>query len=289
MFTRYVTRAGLAVALAIWLGACSSGSHSTSIVPAVDAARTQTAAGTLNAAQRPISEFINAQGTFCFPESGGVPPGATVVNGCVIFVPPVLNFEGWGTPKSTPQCPTGIQLAAVDYAGLANKYLIQSGDQSLGTTMSGTITERPLSDGTAQVVVNLQTKNALAWAGCDPNGTTFSFNFATATVLFGNRAAEVANGAQAALASSHLQLVFTEPNMGAPMPDLLQLLAAPVTGQSLITMKFYATADGLLQSAFGVPAGTPGHLVVAETATLHTTGKAAADAFTAEEIHITAK
>jgi hypothetical protein len=35
--------------------------------------------------------------------------------------------------------------------------------------------------------------------------------------------------------------------------------------------------------------GTPGHLIVAETATLKATGKAAADAFTAEEIHITAK
>ena len=36
--------------------------------------------------QRPISDFISAQGTFCFPDGGG---------GCIVFVPPVKNFIGW--------------------------------------------------------------------------------------------------------------------------------------------------------------------------------------------------
>ena len=279
--------APLAVCAAL-LGACSSGAPQTSIVPLTQPNDSSGRVAASATAQRPISEFVNVQGTYCSPDSFGVPPGAVDVNGCVIFVPPVKNFEGWGTPKNTPQCPIGIPLAAIDYAGLANQYLTSVG-KPLGTTTSGTINEHPLSSGGYEVIVNLHTENALAWAGCDPNGTTISFNFPTAELFFGNRAPQVAAGAPPALATSELQLKFTELHKGDPMPDLLQLLSAPGPGQMLETMKFYATANGELQAAFGVPAGTPGHLVVAETATLHTTGKAAADAFTAEEIHITAK
>lgn len=280
-------RAAVAAVCAALISACSSGAQHAPVIPALQTGRS--AAAVLSASTlRPISQFVNVQGTYCSPDSFGVPPGAQDVNGCVIFVPPIKNFEGWGTPKNTAQCPTGIPLASVDYAGLADQYLTSLG-KPLGTATSGTITESPLSGGGYEVTVNLHTKNALAWAGCDPNGTTVSFNFATAQLFFGNRAPQVAQGAPAALATSQLQLKFTELNKGDPMPDLLQLLAAPGPGQNLETMKFYATANGELHAAFGVTDGTPGHLVVAETATLKTTGKAAADAFTAEEIHITAK
>ena len=58
--------------------------------------------------QRPIQDFVIQQGTYCFPADAG---------GCVIFVPGVPNYVGWGN-SSDPQI-----LASVDYAGLANRVI----------------------------------------------------------------------------------------------------------------------------------------------------------------------
>ncbi len=87
---------------------------------------------------RPISDFVSMQGTFCFPDGSG---------GCIIFVPPVANFIGESAP-ATNRC------ASVDYAGLTNAVV------PLGTKTDGTIIERPLADGRAEVTVVLHTTNA---------------------------------------------------------------------------------------------------------------------------------
>jgi hypothetical protein len=51
--------------------------------------------------QRPISDFLETQGTFCIPNGSG---------GCFLFVPPVPNFVGWGDQA-------GSLAVSVDYAG----------------------------------------------------------------------------------------------------------------------------------------------------------------------------
>ena len=195
---------GLAAA-ALILPACSGSSGSPPVAPAYGGASTMSKVHR-NDQTRSINDFVSVQGTFCVPPSWGVPPGAQIVNGCVLYVPPVENFGGWGTLKNTSYCPVGILLAAVDYAGLANDYIISQGGTSLGTTLAGTVNEHALSDGTAEVIVNLTTKNALAWGGCDPTGSVYGFDFATATLLFGNQAPAVLTGATAALANSTMQL-----------------------------------------------------------------------------------
>ena len=91
--------------------------------------------------QRPISDFVQAQGTFCFPNGSG---------GCLLFVPPVPNFVGWGDQA-------GNLGASVDYAGLANACF----GNAFGTTTSGVITERALANGRAEDTVLLFTQNAL--------------------------------------------------------------------------------------------------------------------------------
>jgi hypothetical protein len=92
-----------------------------------------------NATQtRPITAFVDAQGTFCFPDGMG---------GCLTFVPPVANFIGW-TDRARNRA------LSVDYAGLVDDFF----GGALGTTTAGTVTERPLADGRAEVTVVLHTR-----------------------------------------------------------------------------------------------------------------------------------
>ena len=111
---------------------------------------------------RPIEEFVAAQGTYCLDDGNG---------GCVLFVPPLQNFFGWST-LAIPRC------AAVDYAGIANAYIeaTSGGTRSLGTRMDGTVTERPLADGRAEIDVLLHTTKALTWVidGATISRTTIS-------------------------------------------------------------------------------------------------------------------
>ena len=89
---------------------------------------------------RTIEEFLAAQGS----QNGDT--------GDDLFVPPDPNFLGWNSElDKTPV----LYFAGVDYAGLADAWA------HLPTTpkMTGTVTERALSDRTAEVTVLLHTKN----------------------------------------------------------------------------------------------------------------------------------
>lgn len=211
---------------------------------------------------RPISDFLSTQGTF---DLG------------VLFEPPVPNYGGWSDLKG--------HFALVDYAGVANNWLIGQGGTSLGTSFSGTIIENPLPDGRAEVSVSLHTKKALTFVA---NG----FNFGAEELLFGFRAQDVLAGAPASLADCFLQLKFINTAPGAPLPDLIQLIFAPTAEQQLQVMSFRADASGTLRAAFGVPDGTPGRATVIQTGLLEVAGKAsphsrvARDAFPAELINL---
>jgi hypothetical protein len=50
-----------------------------------------------------------------------------------------------------------------DYAGIANEWLMANGYPDLGTSFSGSVTERSLSDGRILVRVDLHTTNALVY------------------------------------------------------------------------------------------------------------------------------
>jgi hypothetical protein len=174
--------------------------------------------------QRPIQDFLSTQGTYCFPDGSG---------SCVIFVPGIANFLGWGDGKSASSA--HLILASVDYAGLANRSIeARSPGFSLGTTFSGSVVERALADGRAAVTVMLLTKNALSFAAED--------DFVTGKLLFGNRAVDVLAGAAPALGDSKFQIAFINTAPGAPLPDLIQLFFAPASGQELSVYSFSAEA-----------------------------------------------
>lgn len=208
---------------------------------------------------RPISEFIAAQGTFC-----GDPPT------CTIFVPPVPNFVGWTD--------TVHDLAiSFDYAGLSEGPL----GGALGTTFSGSISERTVQDGSVIITVRLHTSNALVYVlPFDPNSSDNQFG--NNPLLFGTRATDVLAGAEPALGDSNFTLEFTNSAPGLPIPDFEQLIFAPEAGQSLLSVTFEGTADGHF-----VPDGSPGKVHVIERGIFHNGFHGAVgDGFPAEFINL---
>jgi hypothetical protein len=211
---------------------------------------------------RPISDFVNTQGTFCIPNGSG---------GCLVFVPPVANFIGWTDPLTNPQ-----RAISVDYAGLSDKVPGHAG--AFGTTTTGTIVETPLADGTAEVDVHLHTTNGLTYAiGCATRNPTPQFpncDFGSGPLLFGHRALDVFNGLDPTLGTSDMEVRFINTAPGAPLPDLLQLLGSPQPLQAAEYLSIRAQATGTLRPAFGVPDGTAGKAETTQSGLLFNTSAA---------------
>lgn len=202
------------------------------------------------AVPRPIGDFIEAQGTFCLDDGKG---------GCSLFAPPVRNFVGWTSPGQN-------RAASVDYAGLANKAILAAGGASLGTVTEGTVLERPLADGRAEVTVTLHTRRTLSWV-IEGDGRGH-FDFGAGALLFGQRVPEVLGGARPALGDSLLEVVFTNPAPGARLPDLEQILLAPAPGQELRFISLFASAGGPRREEYGVADGTARPMEVAQSGLL---------------------
>ncbi len=253
---------------------------------------------------RPISDFVNAQGTFCFPRvllglptppvCFTLPPftftllPSTYQSAPQNTSPGIPSFLGWTQKLLTQPC------AAVDYASVENKFLREFYNISLGTTTDGTITERPLANGTAEVTVLLHTQKALTWV---VEGSTVGCDFVNVDnkVLFGHTAADIASTQDTSLASlaeSFLKVVFTNTAPGAPLPDIEQVLAAPLPGQQVLFESFYAQATGSLRAPFGVADGTPGRVQVVQTGLFfpfteaNPKSRVGLDAFPAEHIDL---
>lgn len=204
--------------------------------------------------QRPLSDFLSTQGT------------TSIFNCCA---PPVPDYVGWTRASDTP--PSDQRLALVDYAGVANSWLIANGHPSLGTTFGGSINERPLPDGRAEVTVVLHTRNALAYlVPFDPGGPINQNQINP--LFFGFRPQDLlADPAkEPALGESELLVVFKNTVAGAPLPDLVNLfvLGNVEQGQEPVFISFHANAMGNLRTASGFPEGSPGQLRVSETGVL---------------------
>jgi len=193
--------------------------------------------------QRPISEFVNAQGTYCYPDGQG---------GCYEWLPPYPNFQLWNTPSTDLQ----QRCALVDYAGLAARTIYQNSGGTIDArpAFSGTITERP-RDGRVEVTVRLDTTGAITYAvnGCALGGTNIAFGYSLN---------EITAGTPATRGTSHFELQYFTVNLGDPMPDFIQILTQPTPDRFPLTVSFRADADGPLRAAFGVPDGTPGHATI---------------------------
>lgn len=166
---------------------------------------------------RSLSEFLDAQG------SG--PPE---------FFPPVANYVGF-----LDKAPATI-FALIDYAGLADVYL----RGQLGTQVTGSVTESELPDGRAQIAVNLSTTNALGFAQSVADLDDHKDKFKNTPTIFGNKAKDVRQGAEAAVGQSCFFVTFTNPSPGAPLPDLVDVLVAHPEEFGTIDTNITATIPG---------------------------------------------
>jgi len=200
------------------------------LVFSVLAATPQQAVAADRATERPIADFVNAQGTFDFG---------------FLFVPPVPNFLGWTDSAS------GLSLS-IDYAGLADKAC----HGVAGTKYTGKVKEKRLADGRAEVTVELLTLDAITWV---VNG----FDFANDPVIFGVRwrddGGDCVMDASPALGNSMLTVTFINTSPGAPLPDLIQVFAEPKPGQEVLALSIRATAIGTLPDGRWARAETHQH------------------------------
>lgn len=209
--------------------------------------------GSAQARQRSIDEFVTAQGTYC----GGPLP---TFRDCMVEWPVgnLIAFQKYVDGYR--------RFVRVDFPGLVDRYLASAGRTPFGTTWSGSITERPLQDGTAIVSVRLLTQNAPAWVrynawidnGDGRWGPGDSLS-ASSKWAWGANAAKLAAGADPSLVDAEFKLVFVNPSMGAPMPDLYQFLFDPrYVGKRLYISITAHGAGTLAANAAELGLGAPG-------------------------------
>jgi len=178
--------------------------------------------------------------------------------------------------------PPSKTFAYVDYAGKYAAFIASSGGPTINTEVDGTVRERDLPDGRAEILLNVHFKNAMSYA-LDLTQSP------PAPTIFGFRSGElIANPSLSpALASGELQARYIIASPGASLENLADIVFGFVPGE-VLSLSFRANGDGALRAAFGVPDGTPGKLVLSETGRFDIPGKGkgVADGFPAELIRV---
>jgi hypothetical protein len=187
------------------------------------------------AGQRPLSDFLSRQSTWCmvFTEeridcAASYYGGPDCLNGGFPITFPLF----WGDSETD-------NIALVDPLG-------QLDEGDYGTSVTGSISEAASPQGPVSVNVIIRTTNALTRA-FDPNFEP----------LFGT-----SNPDGPTLGDQEVHLQFTNPALGDPLPDLAQLDSCPVPGQVYQRLSVRARASGPLREASGMPAGTPGRMLM---------------------------
>ncbi len=179
----------------------------------------------------------------------------------------VVGFQA--RTSSTPFAPLG-NVGFVDYPGT----LASGKNLSYGFSATGSVTLTTFEDGTGEVLVNEDFSNAIDFA-----------NNASGVRIFGYSAAELAATPSdtPALASGHLQAKYTVPDASHAELNLFNVTF--LGAGTLTSLLFTSSATGPLRAGFGVPEGTPGISVEADTGIFGTNGGGAtADGFPAEKV-----
>lgn len=182
----------------------------------------------LHVTKRPLSDFLDAQGTLNDPPQ---------------FFSPVKDYTGWAGGD-------GINFALIDYAGLANKYIQAQTGHSIGTQVHGMVLECALSSGKAQISVTLVTTKALGFAQPIKDLENNDFDFLNTPTIFGAKAQDVINGAAPATGSVNLSTTFVLPAPGANMPDLMDVIFNPAA-YAPIKISFKSTTRGKCTNSKG--------------------------------------
>jgi len=238
------TIAFLSFLLLLSLASCSPDQPTAPVAPASDPEAPDLVFAD-KAVQRPFSDYTDTQGTFCYPDGAG---------GCIDFEPPMKNFWGMGDPSQDYYF-----NALFEYLGNADIWLQEQsgGTISLGTDITGAVTERPLLDGRALIQINVHARNILTWV-------TVTEDYYLDPLAFGYRVGDVLVGAPPALGDLHFVVRFIVPEQNAPIPDLFQLLLLPEPGQEILHVSIEGSATGILHESSGYPEGTLGRVRVVQ-------------------------
>jgi hypothetical protein len=208
--------------------------------------------------KRPISDFIAAQGQTS------------------IFMPPAPDLLGWleglcvsgGLKCLTPPY-DGLcvgNFAWVDYAGVADRFIVENGGISSGTETDGLVLERPLPGGRVEVTVSLRAKNALAFVvgptKLIPGAKCAEFadiDYAGGPLLLGARANTLPPPSQRALGHSFFHIVFKN-DAGSPLPDIIDLFNNRYS--DIEVFSFHAVASGPM------PGGARGTVTVLQNSNI---------------------
>ncbi len=243
---RFPWTAGPRLALvAVLLAAC--GPDAGPVAPPPVRALAAAAGGRVT--RRSIEEFVAAQPNYCLL------PGNP--NGCDISIPGI-DLQAFYDPSND-------NVIVLDYPGIAAAYLRANGGPDLGTTFSGSVTERVLNDGRAEITVVLHTENALTFV---EDGTA---PVPASVLRLGATPAQVLAGAPVALGSSTLRLTYIAPQPGMPLVAISQISFFEADKYQIVRLGFQAQAEGVLHASSGYAEGTPGR-VRAKELDRHTPG-----------------
>jgi hypothetical protein len=143
---------------------------------------------------------------------------------------------------------------SIDYSGKVNDFIVSKGGPNSGTTVTGTVMERPLKNGTAEITVQLHLENAIVWGNQVIGNAT--------PLVFGHTPLQIVNGADPALGKVNLTLKFTISAPGAPLADLSTIA---FTTKTEVFQQLNTVAQGTFRAAYGVPEGTPGFAHTTQT------------------------
>jgi len=190
------------------------------------------AGGEQKVLQRPITDFLSTQGSYCIDDNNG---------GCRTIIPPVPNYFNWFDGRQN-------LALSVDYTGMTNSWLESTSgyQRSLGTQVSGNVSEQLREDGRTLVTVDLNTTNAVSFVARGPRWDQ--------PIVMGYQPLELMDErSKPALGIAHLHLVFVNGAFGAKLPDLNQLILAPEKGQELLDLRFQYDGDGSLRENGDAP------------------------------------
>lgn len=202
------------------------------------------------ARQRPFSDWLNVQDTAFNPNT------CAGIN--LVWFPQDFSRQAY-----------------VDLSGKAGNCIQNTKNgPAINTQIDGTVKERDLADGTAEITVNIHFTNSLAFVrDFEQSGAPFIFGYSRAA-LFNHP--ELTPG----LANGNLVVKFIIAHPGDPLTDL------PFTRFTFI--RFGANASGPLRAAFGEGEGTSGRMLITQTGVVSVPGQGngVADGFTAELVNV---
>jgi hypothetical protein len=180
-----------------------------------------------NCGPRPISDFLDAQGTQS------------------TFFPPVPDYVGWANGALDT-------FALVDYAGVADTYV--QGQRGFGnwlpwTVVDGSLLECPLPNGSAEIRVHLSSDNAMGFAQSIEDLINNDFDFLNTPTIFGDKVQAVAG--YWAFGSADLSTTFTISAPGVPLPDWYNVINAQEPNGKLtygpVTLDIQSVTQGPLR------------------------------------------